>query len=161
MVTIGEMGETSVRRLAAADAPRCGEILSALPGWFGFEEVNVAYVAFLATAEGYVAELDGRVAGFVGLKHHFPEASEIHVLAVEPALHRRGIGRALLAEAERLLRSRGVRLLQVKTLGPSRQDEGYARTRAFYAAVGFIPLEEMRTLWNEDNPALVMVKQLR
>ena len=57
------------------------------------------------------------------------------------------------------LRARGVEYLQVKTLGPSDPDEGYARTRAFYEARGFVALEEIHGLW-EHNPCLLMVKRL-
>jgi hypothetical protein len=53
-----------------------------------------------------------------------------------------------------------VEFLQVKTLGPTRPDEGYDRTRRFYAQLGFRPLEEIRDLWPE-NPCLIMVKALR
>ena len=47
----------------------------------------------------------------------------------------------------------------VKTLGPSDHDEGYERTRRFYGACGFVPLEEIHGLW-EHNPCLLMVKRL-
>jgi ribosomal protein S18 acetylase RimI-like enzyme len=50
--------------------------------------------------------------------------------------------------------------MQVKTLGPSNPDPGYARTRAFYEALGFRPLEELKQIWDEQNPCLIMVKQL-
>ena len=150
----------AVRPLEPKDIAKCGAILRALPGWFGFEDVNAAYVEFLKTADAYISEGAGKVGGFIGLRHHFPTASEIHVLAVRPDVHRRGIGRSLVEAAERDLRQRGVRLLQVKTLGPSRDDEGYGRTRAFYEAVGFLPLEELPDLWNPENPALIMVKVL-
>jgi hypothetical protein len=50
--------------------------------------------------------------------------------------------------------------MQVKTLGPSRLDEHYAKTRAFYEAMGFRPLEEFKQIWDENNPCLVMVKRL-
>ena len=50
--------------------------------------------------------------------------------------------------------------LQVKTLGPSRPDEGYERTREFYAAMGFTPLEEIHGLWDPGNPCLIMIKHL-
>jgi hypothetical protein len=39
-------------------------------------------------------------------------------------------------------------------------DEGYDRTRRFYEAVGFLPLEETTAFWGPDNPTLVMVKVL-
>ena len=81
------------------------------------------------------------------LRRHFPEAAEIHLMAVHPSLHRRGIGRLLLRAVEADLRSAGVRWLQVKTLGPSKPSDAYAGTRAFYQAYGFAPLEEIPRLW--------------
>ena len=62
--------------------------------------------------------------------------------------------------AEAWLREQAVEYLQVKTLGPSREDAGYARTRAFYIALNFRPLEELKQLWDEHNPCLIMVKRL-
>jgi ribosomal protein S18 acetylase RimI-like enzyme len=90
---------------------------------------------------------------------HFPQAAEIYLMAVDPAVHRRGAGRALVAALEADLIADGVEFLQVKTLGPSFQDVGYERTRRFYAAVGFQPLEEIHGLWPE-NPCLIMIKCL-
>jgi hypothetical protein len=50
--------------------------------------------------------------------------------------------------------------LQVKTLSPSVEYEYYARTREFYAAMGFRPLEELKQIWNAQNPCWLMVKYL-
>lgn len=36
----------------------------------------------------------------------------------------------------------------------------YARTRAFYHAMGFVDLECFPTLWDAGNPCLVLVKAL-
>lgn len=79
-------------------------------------------------------------------------------MAVRPEHHRRGIGRALLRHAERTLAADGVEFLQVKTLAPSKADAGYDKTRAFYLAYGFRPLEEFQDLWDAENPALQMIK---
>ena len=62
--------------------------------------------------------------------------------------------------AEDVLRSQGVRFLQVKTLSPRRACEHYDRTREFYLAMGYVPLEEFPLLWDERNPALQLVKAL-
>ena len=79
-------------------------------------------------------------------------------MAVLPELHRQGIGRALLEHAEGILAADGVEFLQVKTLAPSKPDDGYDKTRAFYLAYGFRPLQEFRDLWDAENPALQMIK---
>ncbi len=47
----------------------------------------------------------------------------------------------------------------MKTLGPSRPDPNYARTRLFYEACGFQPVEELHGLWG-DTPCLLMLKTL-
>jgi len=46
------------------------------------------------------------------------------------------------------------------TFGPSGVSEEYERTRAFYAMVGFWPLEERADIWGPDNPCLISVKAL-
>lgn len=97
--------------------------------------------------------------GVLLVDRHFPESAEIHLVAVEPGQHGTGVGTALLAALEQDLAADAVRMLQVKTVGPSFEDEGYAATRAFYAARGFVPLQELDRLdW--DGPTLVLVKPL-
>jgi ribosomal protein S18 acetylase RimI-like enzyme len=141
-------------------ADRCGPVLRALPEWFGIEEANVAYLEAIGKLPTFLAILECEVVGFLTLRIHFPEAAEIHVAGVLPAHHRRGLGRALLEAAESHLRAEGVAYLQVKTLSATHPDEGYGRTRAFYRAMGFVPLEEFPTLWSEANPCLLLVKRL-
>ena len=96
--------------------------------------------------------------GLLTLVSHSRYAAEVYVMAVLPQLHRQGIGRALLGHAEDMLAADGAEFLQVKTLAPSKPDDGYDKTRAFYLAYGFRPLEEFRDLWDAENPALQMIK---
>ncbi len=96
--------------------------------------------------------------GLLTLVRHSRYAAEVYVMAVLPELHRQGIGRALLGRAEGMLSADGVEFLQVKTLAPSKPDVGYDKTRAFYLAYGFRPLQEFRDLWDAENPALQMIK---
>jgi GNAT superfamily N-acetyltransferase len=159
-VTSGQQAPEAVDRL-----------LSALPGWFGIESSNVGYVEAARTLPTYLAwpaaagpartaaQSGEHPAGVLLVERHFPGAAEIHLLAVQPDMHRRGAGRALVGALERDLAADGVRWLQVKTLGPSFPDEGYEQTRRFYLGVGFEPLQEITGLWPE-NPCLIMVKTL-
>ncbi|HEX3648928.1 MAG TPA: N-acetyltransferase [Pseudonocardiaceae bacterium] len=134
-------------------------LLAMLPSWFGIPESNAEYVAAATRLSGYVAHSGAVPIGILLQERHFPESAEIHLLAVDPTCHRKGVGRALVGALIDELRPTGCRLLQVKTLGPSRPDAGYARTRAFYRAVGFLPVEELPDLW-PGNPCLVMVRSL-
>ena len=133
----------------------CESILRDLPDWFGIEEATEAYVRDVAELPTFRIGEDA----FLSLKQHMPKAAEVYVMGVRRARHAQGLGTALLGAAEAYLRARDVEYLQVKTLGPSHPDEGYARTRSFYVARGFVPLEELHDLW-EQNPCLMLVKRL-
>ncbi len=138
----------------------CESVLRALPDWFGIEEAIQHYVREIEALPTLLAVREGSVLGFLTLKHHSPWATELYVMGVLPQVHRQGIGRALLVHAEAELRRQGVEYLQVKTLAPAHPDPGYARTRAFYAAQGFRPLEVFPTLWDAENPCLLLIKFL-
>jgi len=138
----------------------CETILRALPEWFGIEEATAQYIRDVDELPTFVARIDGRAVGFMTVKQHFPQSAELYVLGVLPEMHRQGVGQALLTAVEAYLLEQGVVYLQVKTLSASHPDKGYAQTRAFYEGVGFKPLEEFPTLWNEANPCLLMVKSV-
>jgi N-acetylglutamate synthase-like GNAT family acetyltransferase len=138
----------------------CVPILRLLPEWFGIEAAILNYGREIESLPTFLARIGDRVIGFLSLKQHTPYAAEILVMAVRPENARGGIGRALVESAEVYVRGLGIEYLQVKTLGPSRPDEGYSRTRAFYESMGFRPMEEFSQIWDKDNPCLIMVKRL-
>ena len=135
-------------------------ILRALPGWFGLEDALVAYARAADEGPTFVAEVEGQAVGFITLMPTSFHALEVHVMAVLPGEHRRGVGRALVERAATHARAEGFALLHVKTLAASDPDPGYAATRAFYGAVGFVPLEELPQIWGPENPCLLMVMAL-
>lgn len=154
LITSGEQDPGTVRRL-----------LGLLPGWFGIEASNTAYVEAARRLPTYRAWPADRPdctepTGVLLARRHFPQSAEIHLLAVDPALHHHGAGRALVRALEADLAADGVEYLQVKTLGPSHPDAGYELTRRFYLSLGFRPLEELDGLWDPGNPCLIMVKAL-
>jgi ribosomal protein S18 acetylase RimI-like enzyme len=141
-------------------AALCEPILRALPDWFGIEEAIIDYLAEIDHLPTWLANDLDQVTGFLSIKQHTPYAAEILVMGCQPGTHRQGIGRALVNQAQAWLVDHGVEYLQVKTLGPSHSDKSYAKTRAFYLAMGFRPLEELKQIWDENNPCLIMVKRL-
>jgi GNAT superfamily N-acetyltransferase len=152
--------ETVIEGPSYKKASLCEPILRSLPDWFGIEDAILQYLADIDHLPTFLA-LDGdQVIGFLTLKQHFPHAAEILVMGCQPDMRRKGIGRALVERGEAWLLDQGVEYLQVKTLAPSHPDPGYAKTRAFYQALGFRPLEEFKQIWDEANPCLVLVKKI-
>jgi len=131
-------------------------VLRELPEWFGIDEATQSYIDAAATLTTFAVG----DAGFLCLKRHFPETAEIFVLGVRRDAHRQGIGRSLVRAAEAWCAANGVDYLQVKTLAHTKDDANYARTRAFYDAVGFTPFEIFPELWDPRNPALQLVKRV-
>lgn len=141
-------------------APVCEPILRSLPEWFGVEAAIRQYTQDIDLLPTLLAFANDQVVGFLTLKYHTTYAAEIYVMGIDPHYHRQGFGRALVERAEILLRQEGLEYLQVKTLSPSVEYEYYARTREFYAAMGFRPLEEIKLIWDAQNPCWLMVKHL-
>lgn len=138
----------------------CETLLRSLPDWFGLEHAIVQYEKEIRTIPTFVVRIDKKLIGFMSLNRHFPTAAEIQVMGVDKEHHRKGIGRQLIEKGEAYLKEDGCNFLQVKTLSPTREDENYAKTRLFYEGMGFQPLQEFPTLWDEANPCLMLVKTL-
>lgn len=153
--------EVSISASVASDELACvtAGLLEQLPGWFGIPEANTAYVQSARELPAVVAQAGDQTVGLVLYRRHFRQAAEMHLMAISPEWHRRGIGRAMIRALASNLRLDGCEVIQVKTLGASHPDKHYAQTRAFYRAVGFLPLEEMMAIW-PNNPCLVMVMPL-
>lgn len=89
----------------------------------------------------WVADASGRPVGFVAVVLH-PEHDEghIHMLAVAPDFHDRGIGTTLTEHAVAWIKDAGMGIAVVETGG----DAGHAAARHTYEKVGFTPLPAAR-----------------
>jgi hypothetical protein len=123
----------------------CARVLADLPEYFALEESNAAYARAAETLSSFVVAVGGRDAGLLLLNQTSDAAVELHLIAVLREFQGVGLG---------------VRWFHVKTLSPRDPDPNYARTRAFYAAMGFEPLEEIVAVWGPANPCLLLVKRL-
>lgn len=158
---MGEAAAFRISRVAGSTALATvtKRLLDQLPAWFGIPESNAEYVRSATELPGLIAATNDEPIGVLLHRRHFPQAAEIHLMAVAPHWHRRGVGRALVDALVADIAADGCAVLQVKTLGPSHPDPGYTLTRAFYHAVGFVPVEETTVVW-PDNPCLIMVRWL-
>ncbi|MEX0807630.1 MAG: GNAT family N-acetyltransferase [Dongiaceae bacterium] len=147
-------------------ASLCRDILATLPDWFGIPEAVENYIVEAAALPMLVARETGQdgasdAIGFATITVENADTIDLHLIAIRPAAHRRGVGRRLLEAVGALARQGGYKFLSVKTLAPSIEDANYAATRAFYEANGFEPQEILPDLWAPDTPCLVMRKTLR
>jgi GNAT superfamily N-acetyltransferase len=143
------------RRSAIARA-----VLTDLPEWFGIPEYTENYIRECADMPLWVCEVSGEIAGFIAIKETSPYAAELNVMGVKKAHHRSGIGRALFEAMRMFAKEQGYEFLHVKTVDAGHYQE-YDDTRMFYESLGFRKLEVLPTLWDPENPCLVMVMSIK
>ena len=101
-----------------------------------------------------VAELDGKVAGYIGSQSVPPEADVLN-LAVAPDCRRQGLGRKLLCTLTELLHSRGIETLSLE-VRPTNQ-----AALALYSDLGFVQVGRRPKYYvNPTEDALILRKEL-
>jgi rhodanese-related sulfurtransferase/GNAT superfamily N-acetyltransferase len=148
-----------VRPLRPDDAPACDAIIAALPDWFGDEHGIRECAEAVRVQPGFVATADESVVGFLTVVRPRTKTAEISWMAVHPDHRGRGHGRALVDALVHTLHDDGTRFLAVKTLSDRDPYPPYAQTRAFYEAMGFVPLMDL-DIWGPENPALLLVRSI-
>ncbi|WP_228496691.1 GNAT family N-acetyltransferase [Pseudoclavibacter sp. VKM Ac-2888] len=103
-------------------------------GWRARQRADISAVLDEEPENIDVAFSGSQVAGWVCTRLH-PEdrMGEVYVLAVDPDLQRRGIGRALLEHSTRRAKSAGMSMVMVET----GDDPGHEPARRAYEADGF------------------------
>jgi GNAT superfamily N-acetyltransferase len=142
MESLSATPEATLRPATAGDVPAIA-MLSEELGYPLAEEVIRTRMAQLATLPDHaiiVAELERAVCGWVHVHPHRSlvsgERADIYGLVVARAVRRRGIGRMLMAEAERWARERGLELVVL------RSNVQRSESHSFYPAIGY---EQFRT----------------
>ncbi len=118
-----------------------------LPEWFTAGGLEHMAVDFGFQHRRVAVGDDGQMLGFATFIVN-EGIGRITWLGVRPDCHRSGIGRALALAIEKELADAGVQAVVVDTLGDSVDYEPYARTRAFYRALGYA---DQNRVFN-DNP---------
>ncbi|WP_297062551.1 GNAT family N-acetyltransferase [Thermococcus sp.] len=144
--------ETESERLA------CLEIAKALPEWFN-EAGLKAMEHDLKSETTFIAVENGRVLGFITVKHLNEKALEILWMVVRRELRGKGIGTEMLRFVERLAKA-NFEVLVVKTSGDLSY-KPYDETRRFYERRGFVrvALIDPYPEWGEE--AIIYVKCIR
>jgi ribosomal protein S18 acetylase RimI-like enzyme len=136
-------------------------------GFFHDDEVAVAAeVLDDALAAGphcdyqsFTAEVDGTPAGWVcfGPTPCTVATFDIYWIAVDPEIQGRGVGSALIAHAEALIRKRGGKLSIIETSGR----DLYAPTQQFYLRVGYTEAARIPHFYAPDDAKIIYVKQMK
>jgi ribosomal protein S18 acetylase RimI-like enzyme len=136
-------------------------LTATLPEWFGKADSNAKYAAQAEVLPGYVARMEDLRCGLLLLKKHSPISAEIYWMGVDPAHHRRGIGRRLVEAAVDAATADGIEFLFVSTLHPEDPYEPYQRTRRFYEALGFRYVLAEQFPADPNNPLAYYLHDLR
>lgn len=136
------------------------EIAKTLPEYFsdqGLKEIREQ----LPKHSVFGAYFGDEMIGVASYKKINNEAIDLTWLMVLEKYQGQGIGRKLVLESL-AIEGKNFLVCQVKTLAETVFDEGYAKTRAFYKSLGFIPIAIVDPYpgWRPGNPCQIMVKFL-
>jgi len=136
------------------------EIIERLPEWFGISEARKEYINTVSLCSFWAAFDNKKCIGFISGKVHYRRTGEIYVCGVTPAYHHKGIGTALFEAVAMYFVNSGCNYIMVKTLSDVIKNEAYEKTRKFYKKVGFTELVTLTEMWSEENPCLIMIKEI-
>lgn len=105
---------------------------------------------------------DGQMVGFVITKRKHLMVAEILWIAVAESRQNRHIGTTLVETVTEELGMDGVRLIEAKTLSGLCDYGPYVKTRGFWQANGFLPVEEVDPFpgWDPGNPCVIYIRPL-
>ena len=106
----------------------------------------------------HTATRAGAVAGYVcfGRNTMTDGTFELYWIAVDPAQHRHGVGRALMGLAEREIAGQSGRLISVET--SSRED--YLATRTFYLGLGYRQAAVVADYYAVGDAKVILTKKV-
>ena len=136
-------------------------IAQSLPDFFS-ETGIISITRDLENHEIWGAYVQENLAGFITLRKADRGSLEISWLAVKKDLQGLGVGSTLVKEVLERFANQGFTVCYVKTLAETVEDEGYAKTRAFYKTLGFHTLEIIDPYpgWSEGNPCQILAASL-
>jgi ribosomal protein S18 acetylase RimI-like enzyme len=110
----------------------------------------------------YVALDLKEVIGFLVVDFKDSQLAEILWIGVKPEHQDQGYGTELITHVNEELRSKGIKVIKVKTLSEHEEYAPYEKTRNFYKKNGFILLEVMDPYpnWGPGNSCAIYIKVL-
>ena len=136
-------------------------ILRKLPEWFGIEESLLEYVSTVKKYPFWAAFNEENCIGFFSGKIHHNRTGDIYLCGVDPKYHGNGIGTLLFKEMENYFIKSNCKYIIVKTVDEMDIEKHYGKTVKFYKSIGFEKLITLPEMWDENNPCLIMIKDIR
>jgi ribosomal protein S18 acetylase RimI-like enzyme len=136
-------------------------ILRKLPEWFGNERGLLNYVNTVYEYPFWAAFDNNDCIGFFSGKIHYNRTGEIYVCGIDPNYHGKGIGTVLYKKLEEYFIKNNCEYIIVQTLCEIAEYEPYLRTKNFYIKLGFKELISFKEIWDEENPLLIMIKNIK
>jgi ribosomal protein S18 acetylase RimI-like enzyme len=152
--------DTIVTLTQTSDIPGLAHVLDQT-GLFPPERLPTMLAVFLAGDPGEIwlsVRQGSEVVGlaYARLEQLTDRTWNTLAIAVRPDRQGRGVGRMLMQHLEETLRERGQRLLIVETSGT----ETFAATRAFYAALHYVPSARVPDFGAEGDDKVIFHKRL-
>lgn len=113
------------------------------PDWRSAQASAVEAACRTPANDVWVAAVDDRPVGFIAvcfIDEGASRAGEIHMIAVDPAHQRTGVGASLVQRAVTEVKAQGIDLAIIATGG----DPGHAPARALYEKLHFNSLHQVR-----------------
>ena len=110
------------------------------PDWRKSQAEGVEKIGNNEKISLWVAEVDGKVIGFIAYELHEDKTAEVQLLAVHPDYQNHGIGTGLNRFALQQMKEHGMKLAVVGTGG----DESHAPARKSYEKAGYTGLPLVR-----------------
>lgn len=148
-----------IRPLERSDYVQVMAIVRTLPQWFS--ETGIKHIEIdLKHQRGLVAIKDDKIHGFLTF-YVYEGQAQLAWMGVLPEFHRQGIGRLLLTELIETLKTDGIILLKVNTLGDSVEYGPYESTRAFYRSLGFKECQRIQQDSLDCPELLILARDLQ
>lgn len=141
-----------IRRYVPSDLAQVVDLDKSVFGGYDPQLFSTFYEYYPRTI--LVAEMFGRVVGFVIGFKHTPFEGRIFWLAVRPGYQNRGIGRRLMIALLKAFRSLGAISATLEVRISNR------RAQALYAAMGFDVIGTRPGYYSDGEAALIMKKSL-
>jgi ribosomal protein S18 acetylase RimI-like enzyme len=113
-----------------------------LDRWFEPDAFRLISAELRADTTLLAIDETDQVIGFLIVLIEDEQAGRISWAGVDPAWHRRGVGRAMIEAIAEEAAQAGLTRLVVETISDQVDYEPYERTRAFYGGMGFQPYHE-------------------